>query len=90
MQRLVVKLVFSDVKTNASVALDNLFPLVNPTGEIHLESEALKKSISIIDLVTQGEEILRSNSALSAIPQADVIVNAMDKIAQVRSQGSEL
>lgn len=81
---------FSDVKMNASVALDNLLPLVNDIEETPSELEALKKSTSIINLVTQGEEILRSNSALNTVPQADAIVSAIDKIAQARSLDNEM
>lgn len=89
-RRLAIKLVFSDVKTNASVALDNLLPLVNASGEISLESQAIERGSSIIDLVSQGEEILRSSSFLEAVPQMDAIVEAMDKVAQVRSPTSEV
>lgn len=81
---------FSDVKMNASVALDNLLPLVNDIEETPSELEALKKSTSIINLVTQGEEILWSNSALNTVPQADAIVSAIDKIAQARSLDNEM
>lgn len=49
---------FSDVKTNASVALDNLLSLVDGAGELPLESQAIQKGSSLIDLVSQGEEIL--------------------------------
>lgn len=81
--RLILKLSNSDVKTNATVALDNLLPLV---GEIPSGSQQIENAESVIDAVaSQGKAIMKNrNTIVNAVPELSGIVEAMDRIAQVR------
>ena len=82
--RLILKLSNSDVKTNATVALNNLLPLT--VEEILSGSERIEDAESIIDtVVSQGKAIMKNkNTIVNAVPEIDGIVEAMDRIAQVR------
>ena len=74
------------MKTNASVALNNLLPLVDNNGEIPSGSKRMDEAGSTIDnAVSQGKVIAKSKNAIvRAFPQIDGIVEAMDNIAQVK------
>lgn len=86
--RLFVKLDFSDVRDNATVALQNILALVGNDLELPLESERLQNFSEKIDrMLEPGKAAMRSSLArpvANAIPQADAFVEAIDKVVQVR------
>lgn len=85
--RLFVKLNFSDVRDNATVALQNILALANDEEELPLESEIENFTEKLDQLLGPGKAVMRSSLArpvANAIPHVDTFVEAIDRVAQVR------
>ena len=85
-RRLIIKLDFSDVNQNATIALNNLLALVDDDDELPLDPELQRTSDKIDRMVKQGKALMQSNlsdSVQNAFPQLDSFVDTVDQVVQV-------
>lgn len=90
-RRLIIKLDFSDVNQNATIALNNLLALVDDDEELPLDLKLQDTNDKIDRLVKQGKALMQSNlsdSAQNAFPQLDSFVDTVDQVVQVRRYNS--
>ena len=83
---LAVKLDFSDVKENATIALKNLVALVNNDGEITGNSEQERADDKFEQVLKQGKAVMQnklSKSVQTAVPLVDLFLGTIDNVVQV-------
>lgn len=83
---LAVKLDFSDVKENATVALKNLVALVDNDGEITGNSEQERAEDKFEQVLKQGKAVMQSKlskSVQTAVPLVDLFLGTIDNVVQV-------
>ena len=84
--RLAVKLDFSDVKANATVALNNLASLVNDDDELPVDSTMQHADNKLGQVLKLGKAAMQSQfskSIQAAVPLVDSFVDAVDNVVQV-------
>lgn len=81
-----IMLDFSEVRVNATVALQNLLSLTNE-GELPLGTDRLESTDSAVEHLVQGGKSALQNdlgqSVMTAYPEVDAFVAFVDNIAQV-------